>query len=93
MIERAPEKYYFVFMDLEMPKMNGYEATKMIRALDDEKARAIPIVAVTANVFKEDVDRCLKVGMDAHLRKPLDIDMVLHVLRPYLSKNVARREN
>ena len=93
MIERAPEKYDFVFMDLEMPKMNGYEATKMIRALDDEKARAIPIVAVTANVFKEDVDRCLKVGMDAHLRKPLDIDMVLHVLRPYLSKNVARREN
>jgi len=85
MIERAPEKYDFVFMDLEMPKMNGYEATKMIRALDDEKARAIPIVAVTANVFKEDVDRCLKVGMDAHLRKPLDIDMVLRVLRQYLS--------
>ena len=82
----APEKYDMIFMDIQMPEMDGYEATRRIRALDIQKAKEIPIVAMTANVFYEDIEKCMEAGMVAHLGKPLDFDEVLNLLRKYLLK-------
>jgi CheY-like chemotaxis protein len=80
----SPDKYDLIFMDIQMPEMDGYEAARRIRALDLEKARNIPIVAMTANVFREDIERCLAAGMNDHVGKPLDLDLVLDKLRSYL---------
>jgi CheY-like chemotaxis protein len=71
-------------MDVQMPEMDGYEATRRIRALDVPQAKSVPIVAMTANVFKEDVEKSHASGMNAHLGKPLDFDSVLATLRSYL---------
>ena len=84
MVEAAPGKYDIVFMDLQMPKMDGFEATRRIRALPALRGKALPIVAMTANVFTSDIEGCLAAGMDTHLGKPLDTDRVLDVLRKYL---------
>jgi len=81
----APDKYGLIFMDVQMPEMDGYEATKRIRALDIPKAKTIPIVAMTANVFREDVEKCLEAGMNSHVGKPLDFGEVLGKLRHYLT--------
>jgi len=86
MFSEDPDKYNIIFMDLQMPEMDGYDATRTIRAMDIEKAKTIPIIAMTANVFKEDVDKSLSVGMNDHLGKPLDFAAVLQVLRQYLYK-------
>ena len=83
----APERYDMVFMDIQMPEMDGYEATRKIRAMDDAHAKWVPIVAMTANVFREDIDRCLDAGMDDHVGKPLDLTDVLEKLRKYLIKS------
>ena len=80
-----PDKYDMIFMDVQMPKMDGYEATRTIRALDNPKAKTIPIIAMTANVFKEDVERCLAAGMNDHVGKPLNFPEVLGVLRTNLA--------
>jgi len=80
----APDKYEMIFMDLQMPEMDGYQATQVIRALNDPRVKAIPIVAMTANVFKEDIEKCLEAGMNAHIGKPLDFDEVIEKLRAYL---------
>ena len=85
MFSAAPERYDLVFMDIHMPEMDGYEATRRIRALEHPRAREVPIVAMTANVFREDIDRCLKAGMQAHVSKPLDIREVVAILRRYLT--------
>jgi signal transduction histidine kinase/DNA-binding response OmpR family regulator len=82
----APEKYDMIFMDVQMPEMDGYEATKRIRALGVPRAREIPIVAMTANVFREDIEKCLAAGMNDHIGKPLDFDELLSVLRKYLPR-------
>ncbi len=79
-----PEKYDLIFMDLHMPEMDGYEATKKIRELEDPKAKTIPIIAMTANVFKEDVEKCLAAGMNDHIGKPLDFNVVLQKMRQYI---------
>ncbi|MCL2191882.1 MAG: PAS domain S-box protein [Treponema sp.] len=84
MFAEAPDRYDMIFMDLQMPKLNGIAATRRIRKLDTEKAKAIPIVAMTANVFQEDIDECLSNGMNDHLGKPLDFNQVLEKLRRYL---------
>jgi PAS domain S-box-containing protein len=84
MFSETPDKYNAILMDLQMPIMDGYEATRQIRALDIDKARTIPIIAMTANVFREDIDRCLAAGMNDHLGKPLDFDEVLAHLKKYL---------
>ena len=84
MFEAAPEKYKMIFMDLQMPEMDGYEATRSIRAMDKPRAKDIPIVAMTANVFREDIENCLKCGMNAHIGKPININEVLMMLRRYL---------
>ena len=82
--KKAPDAYSMIFMDVQMPEMDGYEATRQIRALGTHAATAIPIIAMTANVFREDIDKCLAAGMDGHVGKPLDFDEVLGVLRRYL---------
>ncbi|MCL2045185.1 MAG: response regulator [Oscillospiraceae bacterium] len=84
MFAASPSKYEIVFMDVQMPEMDGYEATRKIRELSVPSAKSIPIVAMTANVFKEDVDKCLAAGMDDHIGKPINIDDVLKVMRKYL---------
>jgi signal transduction histidine kinase/DNA-binding response OmpR family regulator len=84
MFRTNPERYDMIFMDVQMPKMDGYEATRKIRDLNIPNAKDIPIVAMTANVFKEDIEHCLACGMNDHVGKPLDIDDVLHVLRRYV---------
>jgi len=86
MIAMNPEKYDIVFMDLQMPQMDGLEATRHIRALPMHKREKLPIIALTANVFKDDIEACLAAGMDDHLGKPLDIDIVLEKLRKYLKR-------
>jgi CheY-like chemotaxis protein len=86
MFAEHSDKYDMIFMDLQMPEMDGYEATKRIRAMNFEKAKSIPIIAMTANVFKEDVERCLKMGMNDHIGKPIDFDEVLEKMRKYLPK-------
>jgi len=81
---KSPEKYNLIFMDVQMPEMDGYETTRKIRALDVPRAKTIPIIAMTANVFREDVDKCLDAGMNGHVGKPLDFDEVVARLRMYL---------
>jgi CheY-like chemotaxis protein len=73
-------------MDMQMPQIDGLEATREIRGLGFPKAEKIPIVAMTANVFKEDVEKCLEAGMNGHVGKPLDLNEVMEVLRRYLPK-------
>jgi CheY-like chemotaxis protein len=85
MFSAAPERYDLIFMDIHMPEMDGYEATRRIRELDCPRAREVPIVAMTANVFREDIDRCLAAGMQAHVSKPLDMHEVMAALRKYLA--------
>ena len=73
MFKSKPEGYYdAILMDVRMPVMDGLTATETIRALDRPDAKTIPIVAMTANVFDEDVERSHKVGMNAHLSKPIE---------------------
>jgi CheY-like chemotaxis protein len=84
MIREHPERYDLIFMDLQMPKMDGYEATRRIRSMDIPRAKEIPIIAMTANVFREDVERCLACGMNGHMGKPLDREIVLSMLRASL---------
>ncbi|WP_041611082.1 response regulator [Treponema primitia] len=78
-----PNDYDIIFMDVHMPEMDGYEATRKIRALDESRAKEIPIIAMTANVFAEDIERCKSAGMNDHLGKPLDMEQVLEVLMEY----------
>ncbi|MDR2591421.1 MAG: transporter substrate-binding domain-containing protein [Chitinispirillales bacterium] len=87
MFSEAPDKYALIFMDVQMPEMDGYEATRRIRAMDMPKAQTIPIIAMTANVFKEDIEKCEAAGMDSHLGKPLDFEELLNKLRGYLLQN------
>ena len=67
-------------MDIMMPVMNGYEATKMIRSLDREDAKEIPIIAMTANAFTEDRIRAKEAGMDEHIAKPVDVKLLVKVI-------------
>ncbi len=84
LFKQNPEKYGIIFMDIQMPEMDGYEATRAIRAMDAPSAKTVPIVALTANVFREDIERCLAAGMDTHLGKPIEMDDILAKMRRYL---------
>jgi signal transduction histidine kinase/CheY-like chemotaxis protein len=74
-----PHTYDIIYMDVQMPNMDGYEATAAIRALEREDAKTVPIVALTANAFKEDIDKALNSGMNSHLAKPIEIDKCIEI--------------
>jgi CheY-like chemotaxis protein len=113
MFRAAPASYDMIFMDLQMPEMDGYEAARRIRAIEAEMRqgmefpqetpkesskgipeyskgipdypKAVPIIAMTANVFREDIEKCLEAGMNGHVGKPLDLDDVMTQLRTYIN--------
>ena len=80
-----PQRYDLILMDMQMPEIDGLQATRMIRALDIPEAASVPIIAMTANVFKEDVEKCMQAGMNGHLGKPIEMNEVRKVLSRYLS--------
>ena len=81
LFEKSPSGYYdLIFMDVQMPHMDGYEATRRIRSMSRADARTVPIVAMTANAYREDVEKSLEAGMSDHLTKPIDINAVMQVL-------------
>ena len=81
-MEQAAEgSYDLIFMDIQMPEMNGLDATRNIRALDDPWASSIPIIAMTADAFSENVTECLNAGMNGHIAKPIDIKLVIKEIR------------
>ncbi len=84
-MEKAEENYYdAILMDVQMPVMNGYEATRTIRSLPRKDVKDLPIIAMTANALEEDKEAALKNGMNAHIAKPLDMDVFISVLRKFL---------
>jgi len=83
-LEANPGKFDIIFMDVQMPVMGGHEATRCIRRLPALQGINLPIIAMTANVFKSDIEECIEAGMDDHLGKPIDIDKLLYMLRVYL---------
>ncbi len=91
-IFQSVEDNYFglIFMDVQMPGMNGYETTRKIRSLPGAYAGEVPIIAMTANAYKEDVDAALECGMNGHLAKPLDFDQLYQVLSRYQEQGLLR---
>ncbi len=73
-------------MDVQMPVMNGYEATKAIRAMNRQDAGEIPIIAMTANAFAEDEKEALRAGMNVHLAKPVNVELLKAIIRQYVIK-------
>ena len=84
MFEEAGGSFDAVLMDVQMPEMDGYEATRKIRASSFPNAKTIPIIAMTANVFREDVEKCLASGMNGHVGKPIDFEEVIKVLTLFM---------
>jgi signal transduction histidine kinase/DNA-binding response OmpR family regulator len=85
MIQSHPQNYYdLVLMDIQMPVMDGYEAVKLIRS--DAVNIDLPIIAMTANAFKSDIQKCLAVGMNNHIAKPFDLDDLLYLLKKWIAK-------
>lgn len=83
--KQSPQGFYdAILMDIRMPVMNGYEATRAIRALDRQDAGRIPIIAMTADAFSEDIQKCLECGMNAHIAKPIDVQEVTRQLEKHL---------
>ena len=97
LFKENPGRYDIIFMDMQMPEMDGLEATRKIRAFeaetkrntssfyDTEMRKPVPIIAMTANVFREDIEKCRTAGMNDHIGKPLNMDSVLEKLRDYLA--------
>ena len=83
----APGYYRLILMDVQMPVMNGYESTKAIRALPDPALALIPVVAMTANAFAEDVQNAKDAGMNDHIAKPLDIPQMMKTLERILRES------
>lgn len=89
-VEVSEEGYYdMIIMDIKMPIMDGYEATRVIRSMNRRDVKTIPIVAMTANAFEEDVRTALRMGMNAHVSKPIDTGMLNQLLAQYLSDSGA----
>ena len=82
----AEKEFDAILMDVQMPVMNGYDATRAIRALDRSDAREIPIIAMTANAFAEDEKEALDAGMNVHLAKPIDIELLKKVINQYVPR-------
>lgn len=79
-----PESYDLILMDIHMPELDGYHATRQIRSLPVSRARTVPIIAMTASVFREDIERCLAAGMNDHLGKPINLDEVIEKIKKYI---------
>ncbi|MDR2892874.1 MAG: response regulator [Deltaproteobacteria bacterium] len=79
-----PDRYDLILMDLQMPEIDGLQATALIKKLDAPRAGTVPIIAMTANVFKEDIQQCLEAGMDAHIGKPISLPELINVLARYI---------
>ena len=82
----APHTYDVILMDIMMPKLDGIAATKAIRAMERPDAVEIPIIAMTANAFEEDARKCVEAGMNAHLSKPLQMDVVVGTIAQYYKR-------
>ena len=83
--QRSPEGYYdAILMDIRMPHMTGYEATKAIRGLNHPNALSVPIIAMSADAFSDDVQHCLECGMNAHIAKPIDVIELTRILKRFL---------
>ena len=81
MLSRSQPGYYqLILMDIQMPVMNGYDAAKAIRKLTDSRLASLPILAMTANAFEEDRLEALKCGMNGHIAKPINIDLLFETL-------------
>ena len=81
MVEASSPGYYAaVLMDIQMPVMDGYTAARQIRALEDPELASVPILAMTANAFREDVEAAAGAGMNGHIAKPLDVDAMMETL-------------
>ena len=84
--QNSAQGYYdAILMDIRMPNMTGYEATEAIRKLQRPDAASVPIIAMSADAFSEDIQRCLACGMNAHIAKPIDIPELTRLLKKYLS--------
>ena len=81
MAEAAEGSYELIFMDIQMPEMNGLDATRNIRALENKWAASIPIIAMTADAFSENIAECLEAGMNGHIAKPVDMKLVIKEIR------------
>ena len=79
-MKHDPGYYDAILMDMRMPEMDGLDATKAIRSLDREDAKEIPVIALTANAFDEDVERSMQAGLNAHLSKPVDPELLFETL-------------
>ena len=88
-----PGEFDVILMDIMMPVMNGYEATKMIRSLDREDAKKIPIIAMTANAFTEDRIKAKEAGMDEHIAKPIDVKLLVKVISRLVENNLGGIRN
>ena len=85
----APSGYHLILMDVQMPGMNGYEATRAIRASSHPFAKAVPIIAMTANAFVDDVRDAIDSGMDAHIAKPVQVDKLKSTIQQVLDSRAA----
>ena len=84
-IEPVKADYYkMILMDIQMPVMNGYDAALVIRKMKDTKKARIPIIAMTANAFAEDIQKALSVGMNDHVAKPVDMNILVSTMMKYL---------
>jgi signal transduction histidine kinase/CheY-like chemotaxis protein len=90
---KNPERYNLIFMDIQMPVMDGLEASRAIRALDIKRAKTIPIIAMTANVFKEDIQHCLDAGMNDHLGKPIEVEHVYEKIERFAGSADGTQES
>ena len=84
MFSESPERYDMIFMDVQMPEMDGYEATRQIRRLDTPLAKTVPIIAMTANAFQDDIKKALAAGMNAHIAKPIDYNDLMGKLKEFI---------
>ena len=93
MVTASEEWYYdLILMDLQMPVMNGHDATRALRAMDRRDIRKMPIIAMTANAFLEDVQQSKASGMNEHMSKPLDIDQLQRMLSRWLGRKKTGAE-
>ena len=91
MIKSGKAGYYdFVLMDIQMPRMNGYEASRVIRSLDDKQRASVPIIALSANTYAEDRKKSIEAGMDAHAPKPIDMVSLQSLIKEVLERKILK---